>query len=93
MKALLFGGTDVYKRQVEEANAEIRTITEQNAGSESQLAVLQNETEHANEQIRSASDELTRAGEGAKGITQEADEHKAEITQLQTCLLYTSRCV
>ena len=41
--------------QVEEANAEIRTITEQNAGSESQLAVLQNETEHANEQIRSAS--------------------------------------
>ena len=42
--------------QVEEANAEIRTITEQNAGSESQLAVLQNETEHANEQIRSASE-------------------------------------
>ena len=72
--------------QVEEANAEIRTITEQNAGSESQLAVLQNETEHANEQIRSASDELTRAGEGAKGIAQEADEHKAEITQLQTVL-------
>ncbi len=71
--------------QVEEANAEIRTITEQNAGSESQLAVLQNETEHANEQIRSASDELTRAGEGAKGM-QEADEHKAEITQLQTVL-------
>ena len=72
--------------QVEEANAEIRTITEQNAGSESQLAVLQNETEHANEQIRSASDELTRAGEGAKGIAQEADEHKAEMTQLQTVL-------
>ena len=72
--------------QVEEANAEIRTITEQNAGSESQLAVLQNETEHANEQIRSASDELTRAGEGAKGIAQEADEHKAQIAQLQTVL-------
>ena len=72
--------------QVEEANAEIRNITEQNAGSESQLAVLQNETEHANEQIRSASDEMTRAGEGAKGIAQEADEHKAEITQLQTVL-------
>lgn len=53
--------------QVEEANAEIRTITEQNAGSESQLAVLQNETEHANEQIRSASDELTRAGGRRKG--------------------------
>ena len=47
--------------QVEEANAEIRTITEQNAGSESQLAVLQNETEHANEQIRSASDGVQRA--------------------------------
>ena len=47
---------------------------------------MQNETEHANEQIRSASDELTRAGEGAKGIAQEADEHKAEITQLQTVL-------
>lgn len=71
--------------QVEEANAEIRTITEQNAGSESQLAVLQNETEHANEQIRSASDELTRAGEGAKGLRRKRTS-TAEITQLQTVL-------
>ncbi len=72
--------------QVEQANADIRAITEQTPGSESEIAVLKNESEHSVPHRPSASDELERAGQGAKGIAQEADEHKAAITKLQTVL-------
>ncbi|MEE0801248.1 MAG: chromosome segregation protein SMC [Gemmiger sp.] len=72
--------------RVEEANAEIRRITEENAGSESSLAVLKNENEHAARQIADAEAELKRAGEGAKGIEEEAESHRAETARLEQAI-------
>ncbi|HJD21319.1 MAG TPA: chromosome segregation protein SMC [Candidatus Gemmiger faecigallinarum] len=68
--------------QVEEANAQIRAITEENAGSDSQIAVLNNENEHSRRQIEEAQAELSRAGEGQKGIELEAEAHRAAIEKL-----------
>ena len=68
--------------QVEEANAQIRAITEENAGSDSRIAVLNNENEHSRRQIEEARAELSRAGEGQKGIELEAEAHRAAIEKL-----------
>ena len=68
--------------QVEESNAKIRAITEENAGSDSQIAVLNNENEHSRRQIEEARAELSRAGEGQKGIELEAEAHRAAIEKL-----------
>ena len=75
-----------YVLQVEQANAEIRAITEENAGSESQVAVLKNESEHSRFRIDEASSELERAGQGKQSIEREAEEHRAAIEKLQTGL-------
>ena len=68
--------------QVEESNAQIRAITEENAGSDSRIAVLNNENEHSRRQIEEARAELSRAGEGQKGIELEAEAHRAAIEKL-----------
>ncbi|HJC07800.1 MAG TPA: chromosome segregation protein SMC [Candidatus Gemmiger stercorigallinarum] len=68
--------------QVEESNAQIRAITEENAGSDSRIAVLDNENEHSRRQIEEARAELSRAGEGQKGIELEAEAHRAAIEKL-----------
>ena len=68
--------------QVEESNAQIRAITEENAGSDSQIAVLNNENEHSRRQIEEARAELSRAGEGQKGIELETEAHRAAIEKL-----------
>ena len=68
--------------QVEESNAKIRAITEENAGSDSQIAVLNNENVHSRRQIEEARAELSRAGEGQKGIELEAEAHRAAIEKL-----------
>ena len=68
--------------QVEESNAKIRAITEENAGSDSRIAVLNNENEHSRRQIEEAQAELSRAGEGQKGIELEAEAHRAAIEKL-----------
>ena len=68
--------------QVEESNAKIRAITEENAGSDSRIAVLNNENEHSCRQIEEARAELSRAGEGQKGIELEAEAHRAAIEKL-----------
>ena len=49
---------------VEQANADIRAITEANAGSESEIAVLKNESEHSRFRIDEAASEFgaRRAG-------------------------------
>ena len=75
-----------YVLQVEQANAEIRAITEENAGSESQVAVLKNESEHSRFRIDEATSELERAGQGKQSIEREAAEHRAAIEKLQTGL-------
>ena len=67
---------------VEQANADIRALTEAGAASESQIAVLRNDNDHARQQMEQASAELARAGEGAKGIEQEAAGHRAAIEEL-----------
>ena len=54
---------------VEQANADIRAITEANAGSESEIAVLKNESEHSRFRIDEANTELERAGRAAKALT------------------------
>ena len=68
--------------QVEESNAKIRAITEENAGSDSRIAVLNNENEHSRRQIEEARAELSRAGEGQKGIELETEAHRAAIEKL-----------
>src|SRR5699024_4263015 len=57
-------------------------ITEENAGSDSQIAVLNNENEHSRRQIEEARAELSRAGEGQKGIELETEAHRAAIEKL-----------
>ena len=67
---------------VEQANADIRAITEANAGSESEIAVLKNESEHSRFRIDDATSELERAGQGRQSIETEAAGHKAAIEKL-----------
>ena len=68
--------------QVEQANADIRAVTETNAGSESEIAVLKNESEHSRFRIDEAASELERAGQGRQSIETEAAGHKAAIEKL-----------
>ena len=68
--------------QVEQANADIRAVTEANAGSESEIAVLKNESEHGRFRIDEATGELERAGQGRQSIETEAAGHKAAIEKL-----------
>ena len=68
--------------QVEQANAGIRAVTEANAGSESEIAVLKNESEHSRFRIDEATGELERAGQGRQSIETEAAGHKAAIEKL-----------
>ena len=69
---------------VEQANTDIRTITEANAGSESEIAVLKNESEHSRFRIDEANTELQRAGQGRESIEREAADHRAAIKALRT---------
>ena len=69
--------------QVEQANAEIRAITEQNAGSESQIAVLRNDNEHARRQIMESEAELARADASHEELERQSDAHHAAIEQLR----------
>ena len=68
--------------QVEQANADIRAVTEANAGSESEIAVLKNESEHSRFRIDEATGELERAGQSRQSIETEAAGHKAAIEKL-----------
>ena len=68
--------------QVEQANADIRAVTEASAGSESEIAVLKNESEHSRFRIDEATGELERAGQGRQSIETEAAGHKAAIEKL-----------
>ena len=69
--------------KVEQANADIRAITEANAGSESEIAVLKNESEHSRFRIDEANTELERAGQGRESIDREAADHRAAIDALK----------
>ena len=69
---------------VEQANADIRAITEANAGSESEIAVLKNESEHSRFRIDDATSELERAGQGRESIEREAADHRAAIETLKS---------
>ena len=75
-----------YVLQVEQANADIRAITEENAGSESQVAVLKNESEHSRFRIDEATAELERAGQGQQSIQREVEEHRTAIEKLRAGL-------
>ena len=54
--------------EVERCNAAIRSITEEQAGSDSRLAVLQNDIDHNNASIASFQEEIEAAGAGREGI-------------------------
>ena len=69
---------------VEQANADIRAITEANAGSESEIAVLKNESEHSRFRIDDATSELERAGQGRESIEREAADHRAASETLKS---------
>ena len=68
---------------VEEANGQIRAITEADAQVSSQIAVLNNESDHARQRIEEAATELKRAGQSRQSIEAEADGHRAAIGDLQ----------
>ena len=69
--------------QVEQANADIRALTEANAGSESEAAVLKNESVHERFRIDEAHAELERAGQGRQSIEQESAAHRTAIEALR----------
>ena len=71
---------------VEEANGQIRAITEADAQVSSQIAVLNNESDHARQRIEEANTELKRAGQSRQSIEAEADGHRAAIADLQQSL-------
>ena len=71
---------------VEEANGQIRAITEADAQVSSQIAVLNNESGHARQRIEEATTELKRAGQSRQSIEAEADSHRAAIGDLQQSL-------
>ena len=71
---------------VEEANGQIRAITEADAQVSSQIAVLNNESDHARQRIEEAATELKRAGQSRQSIEAEADGHRAAIGDLQQTL-------
>ena len=71
---------------VEEANGQIRAITEADAQVSSQIAVLNNESDHARQRIEEAATELKRAGQSRQSIEAEADGHRAAIADLQQTL-------
>ena len=71
---------------VEEANGRIRAITEADAQVSSQIAVLNNESDHARQRIEEAATELKRAGQSRQSIEAEADGHRAAIGDLQQTL-------
>ena len=71
---------------VEEANGQIRAITEADAQVSSQIAVLNNESDHARQRIEEAATELKRAGQSRQSIEVEADSHRAAIGDLQQTL-------
>lgn len=68
---------------VEEANSQIRAITEADAQVSSQIAVLNNESDHARQRIGEATAELKRAGQSRQSIEKEAQGHRAAIGELQ----------
>ena len=71
---------------VEEANGQIRAITEADAQVASQIAVLNNESDHARQRIEEAATELKRAGQSRQSIEAAADGHRAAIGDLQQTL-------
>ena len=79
--------------QVEQANADIRAVTEANAGSESEIAVLKNESEHSRFRIDEAASELERAGQGRQSIETETAGHKAAIEKLHGEVAALDACV
>ena len=75
--------------QVEQHQQEIRTITQQQAGSESQIAVLQTKMEHNLESIQNLRREMEESDEGQKSyltekqrLTQEGDALAEKKEQL-----------
>ena len=55
--------------KVEQANADIRAITEANAGSESEIAVLKNESEHSRFRIDEAIPSWNARARAGKALT------------------------
>lgn len=71
---------------VEDKNAEIRAITEQNAANDSEIAVLRNESAHSKVRIEEAEAELARTGANRDSIENEAAAHREAIERLQAHL-------
>ncbi len=71
---------------IEQANADIRALTEAGAAGDSQLAVLDTENEHSRRQISDAEAELERAGQGRSSLEAEAEAHRQAIAALRSSL-------
>ncbi|WP_394960862.1 chromosome segregation protein SMC [Candidatus Allofournierella merdavium] len=69
--------------EVERCNAAIRSITEEQAGSDSRLAVLQNDIDHNNASIASFQEEIEAAGAGREGIAAEITAHRQAMEELE----------
>lgn len=68
--------------EIERCNADIRAITEEQAGSDSQLAVLQNDIQHNDATIESLQQEIRQASAGKEGLAAEIEAHAAAMEAL-----------
>lgn len=68
--------------EVERCNGEIRAITEEMAGSDSQLAVLQNDIAHNDASIEDLQAQIQQASAGREDIAAEIEGHRTALAVL-----------
>lgn len=69
--------------EVDRCNADIRSITEEIAGSESRIAVLKNDISHNEETIGDLNRQLKESGEGKETFAAQIAEHTAQRQEIQ----------
>ena len=68
---------------IERANGDIRRITEEQAGSESRIAVLNNDIAHNEAGIAARREEIRQSEEGQEALMAEIAEDKAQLAKRQ----------
>ena len=68
---------------IERANGDIRRITEEQAGSESRIAVLNNDIAHNEAGIAARREEIRQSEEGQEALMEEIAEDKAQLAKRQ----------
>jgi chromosome segregation protein len=69
--------------EIERLNGDIRSITEQMSGSESRIAVLQNDIAHNDQRVAALEEEIIRSEESREQIAEEVTDHEAAIAAIE----------